>query len=114
MEKVFVAKKVAQKLYATEAALDAAMTEAAELIGEMVRARAELKLSAVVGDAAQAKIVEAIAALGAARTAVVAAHADLDDVRKRIGVRTHGLGFHDKPILPLAAASADTGLREVG
>lgn len=113
MEKVFVAKKVAQKLYATEAALDAAMTEAAELIGEMVRARGELSLSAVVGDTAQAKIVEAIAALGEARSAVVAAHADLDDVRKRIGVRTTGLGFHDKP-KPQASAETEVTLRQVG
>lgn len=111
MEKVFVAKKVATKLYATEAALDAAMTEAAEMIAEMVKARAELGLSAVVGDQAQAKIVEAIAALGEARTAVVAAHADLDEVRRRIGVRTKGLGFLDKPA---AQATESVELREVG
>ena len=112
MEKVFVAKKVATKLYATEAALDAAMTEAAEMIGEIVKARAELGLSAVVGDQAQAKIVEAIAALGEARTAVVAAHADLDEVRRRIGVRTKGLGFHDKP--KTAEYTDNVELREVG
>ncbi len=113
MEKVFVAQKVARKLFATEAALDAAMTEAAELMSEMLKARAELGLSATVGDAASAKLVDAIAALGQARTAVVGAHAELDQVRVRIGVRTKGLGIQDKP--PELALTTETkSLREVG
>ena len=66
MEKVFVARKVAQKLFATEAALDTAITEAAELMAEMLKARRELGLSAVVGDNAPAKLVAALAALGEA------------------------------------------------
>jgi hypothetical protein len=112
VEKVFVAKKVAQKLFATEAALDAAMTEAGELLAEMLKARRELGLSAVVGDAASAKLVEAIASLGEARSAVVAAHGELDDVRVRIGVRTKGLGFEDKPKTATLTPAED--LREVG
>lgn len=113
MEKVFVAQKVARKLFATEAALDAAMTEAAELMSEMLKARAELNLSATVGDAASAKLVEAISALGQARTAVVGAHAELDQVRVRIGVRTKGLGFQDKPPQFAQLTDGET-LREVG
>jgi len=97
VEKVFVARKVAQKLFATEAALDTAMTEAAELMAEMLKARRELGLSAVVGDDAAAKMVEALAAMGQARSALVGAHGQLDQVRVRIGVRTKGLGFEDKP-----------------
>ncbi|HRD45006.1 MAG TPA: hypothetical protein PLF78_00835 [Caulobacter sp.] len=113
MEKVFVARKVAQKLFATEAALDTAITEAAELMAEMLKARRELGLSAVVGDNASAKLVEALAALGEARTAVVAAHGELDQVRVRIGVRTKGLGFEDKP--PQFAQLVEAAdVREVG
>lgn len=113
MEKVFVARKVAQKLFSTEAALDTAMTEAAELMAEMLKARRELGLSAVVGDNASAKLVEALAALGEARTAIVAAHGELDQVRVRIGVRTKGLGFEDKPP-QFAQLTEGSDLREVG
>jgi hypothetical protein len=113
VEKVFVAQKVARKLFATEHALDAAMTETAELIAEMLQARKDLNLSATVGDAASAKLVEALSALGQARSAVVAAHGELDQVRVRIGVRTKGLGFQDKP--PAFAQLTETEtLREVG
>ena len=97
MEKAFVAKRVAKKLIATEKAVDGAMVEAAELMMEMVSSRRDLGMSAVVGDAAQAKLVEAIAALGAARTAMVTMHAELDDVRLRMGLRrTHLGGLDDK------------------
>ena len=54
-------------------------------------------LSAVVGDNASAKLVEALAALGEARTAIVGAHNELNDVKLRIGVRTKMTGWEDKP-----------------
>ena len=66
MEKVFVAQRVANKLFATENAVDTAMMEAAELMADMLKARKDLGLSAVVGDKASAKLVEALAALGEA------------------------------------------------
>lgn len=112
VEKVFVAQQVARKLFATEHALDAAMVEAAELMSEMLKARKELNLSAVVGDDASAKLVEALAALGQARSAVVSVHNELNDVKLRIGVRTKMLGFEDKPAQRPAGQAAD--LREVG
>ena len=106
MEKVFVVQKVARKLFATEAALDAAMTEAAELMAEMLKARKDLHLSAVVGDRASAKLVEALAALGEARSAMVEMHGELNDVKLRIGVRTKMVGWEDKPPAPAGRASA--------
>ncbi len=111
MEKVFVVQKVARKLFATEAALDAAMTEAAELMAEMLKARKDLHLSAVVGDNASAKLVEALAALGEARTAIVGAHNELNDVKLRIGVRTKMAGWEDKP--PQFAQESED-LRQIG
>jgi hypothetical protein len=60
VEKVFVAQRVATKLFATENAVDAAMVEAAELMADMLRARKDIGLSAVVGDRASAKLVEAL------------------------------------------------------
>jgi len=96
VEKVFVAQRVATKLFATENAVDLALTEASELMADMMRARKDLGLSAVVGDGAAAKLVEAIAALGAARTAMVAAHGELGETKLRIGVRTKMAGYEDK------------------
>ena len=96
MEKAFVAQRVANKLFATENAVDAALAEASELMADMLRARRDLGLSAVVGDAAASKLVEAIAALGEARTAMVAAHAELETTKLRIGIRTKMAGYEDK------------------
>ena len=97
MEKVFVAQRVATKLFATENAVDAALAEASELMADMLRARKDLGLAATFGDGAASKLVEAIAALGQARTAMVAAHGELNDAKLRIGVRTKLAGFEDKP-----------------
>ena len=97
MEKVFVAQRIATKLFATENAVDAAMVEAAELMADMLKARKDIGLSAVVGDRASAKLVEALAALGEARSAMVEMHTELNDVKLRIGVRTKMIGVEDKP-----------------
>jgi hypothetical protein len=88
MEKVFVVKRVAEKLWATEEAIDGALAEASGLMSGLIEARRELKLSATVTDAATAKIAEAMKALAEARTAMVEAHGALDEVKLRIGVRT--------------------------
>lgn len=97
MDKAFVAQRVATKLFSTEKAVDAAMVEAAELLAGMVEARAQLKVSAITGDAAQAKLVEAISALGEARTAVVEMHRELAEVKLRVGIRTKLIGVEEKP-----------------
>ena len=55
MEKVFVAQRVATKLFATENAVDAAMVEAAELMADLLKARKDLGISAVVGDRASSQ-----------------------------------------------------------
>lgn len=113
MEKAFVVQRVARKLFATERSLDAAMTEAAELMADLLKARKDLNLSAVVGDAAPAKLVEAMAALAEARTAIVSVHNELNDVKLRIGVRTKMTGFEEKPP-ELAMPQANKDLRQVG
>ncbi|MFY8143696.1 MAG: hypothetical protein ACOVMT_07445 [Caulobacter sp.] len=97
MEKVFVAQRVATKLFASENAVDAAMVETAELMADLLKARKDLGVSAVVGDRAAAKLAEAMTALSEARSAMVDAHNELNDVKLRIGVRTKMVGFEDKP-----------------
>ncbi|HWW27006.1 MAG TPA: hypothetical protein VNZ85_14035 [Caulobacter sp.] len=107
MEKAFVAQRVANKLFATESAVDAAMVETMEMMAELIQARKDLGLSATVANGASAKFAEAVQALAAARTAVVDAHAELDETRLRIGVRTRMIGN-----MKLPAEGRLTGLRE--
>ncbi len=104
MEKIFVAQRVATKLFATEAAIDAAIVEATEMMAELIQARKDLGLSAVVANGASAKLAEAVQTLSVARTAVVEAHAELDETRLRIGVRQRMAGVYDKVIGQAAPA----------
>ena len=97
MEKALVAQRVANRLFATEKAVDAAMAEAAALMTSMAEARTELGLSAVVGDDATMKVAQAIATLAEARRSVVSAHSSLADLKLRVGIRTKLIGVTDKP-----------------
>jgi flagellin-like hook-associated protein FlgL len=88
MEKVFVAKQVATKLFATEAAVDQALVEASEFMAEVLKARKEVNTSVVFADDVQVKLMEAISALSAARTAMVGVHNELAEAQLRLGIRT--------------------------
>lgn len=113
MEKVFVAQRVANKLYATEAAVDAAMVEVTEMMAELIQARKDLSLSATVGNGASAKFAEAVQALAIARTAIVEAHSQLDETRLRVGIRTKMIGFDKGTDLPPTVGVHEvTNLRE--
>ncbi len=97
MDKALVAQGVANRLFATEKAVDTAMAEAASLMTSLSTARTELRLSAVVGDEATMKVAQAIATLAEARRAIVSAHGDLADLKLRVGIRTKLIGVTDKP-----------------
>jgi len=88
MEKVFVARRVASKLFATEAAVDGAFAEASELLSEMLKARKDVNMSVVFADEVQVKMMEALQALSEARTAMVAVHGELNEAKLRLGIRT--------------------------
>jgi len=96
MDKVFVAQRVAKKLMVTEAAVDGALSEAAELMSEMLKARKEVNASMVFADEAASKLVDAIKALGEARTSMVAVHNELNEAKLRLGIRTK-MEWEDKP-----------------
>jgi hypothetical protein len=113
VEKVFVAQRVANKLFATENAVDAAMVNAAELMSDMLKARKDLGLSAVVGDKASAKLVEALAALGEARSAMVGMHNELSEVKLRVGIRTKLAGVEVKEDNVTTTGQKSTDLRGV-
>ena len=88
MEKAFVAQRVAKKLFTTEAAVDGAMVEAAELMSEMLKARKDVNVSLVFADDVQVKMMEAIKALSEARSAMVGVHNELNEAKLRLGIRT--------------------------
>ncbi len=109
MERALVAQRVANELFAAENAIDEAIVRASKLVNELVTARTELGLSAVVGGESITKATEALTALAEARAAVVVSHNQLADTKLRIGIRTKlgGNGSKQDAFLP-----AD--LREVG
>src|SRR5689334_6408605 len=96
MEKVFVAQRVARKLFTTEAAVDGALVEASELMSEMLKARTDVNASLIFADEVQVKMLEAMKALSEARTAMVGVHNELNEAKLRLGIRTKMSG-EDKP-----------------
>lgn len=97
MDRTQVIASVAGDLYATEKAVDAAITASTTLVQSMIGARTLLKVSPVSGAVAQAKAIETIAALSAAREAIVACHAELQKDHRRQGYGIYAAGPMDKP-----------------
>ena len=96
MDKAIIAQGVADKLFATENAVDAAIIEASKLMTGLIEARQEMRISAVVGTDVTSKLAVALAALTDARKAVVEAHNELAEVKLRVGIRTKLFGAVDK------------------
>ena len=96
MDKTLVAQTVANRLFATENAVDKALIEAAQMMQALIQARQDLRLSAVVGDKAPAQLAQAMVALTAARSALVETHSELADLKLRVGIRTKLIGVFDK------------------
>ena len=111
MDKIFVAKRVAKKLFETEKAVDSALIEATELMGEMLKARSDVNTSLVFADDVQVKMMEAMKALSEARSAMVGVHNELNDAKLRLGIRTK-MDFENKPAQ--AVVRDQTTMREVG
>ena len=97
MEKAFVAQRVANKLFATEAAVDGALAEASEFMSEVLKARKDVKASLVFADDVQVKLMEAMKALSDARTAMVSVHNELNEAQLRLGIRTRMDGYLKGP-----------------
>ncbi|WP_029416218.1 hypothetical protein [Brevundimonas bacteroides] len=96
MDRKEVVNGVADELHATEAAVDAAITQATTLIQSMIGARTILKLSPTVAADSQAKAMTAIAALSEARAALVACHHELAKDHRRLGLGAYAVGILDK------------------
>ncbi|MEO8113540.1 MAG: hypothetical protein ABI655_04095 [Phenylobacterium sp.] len=100
-----------KKLLATEAAVDGALAQAAEMMSELLQARKDVNTSLVFADDAAVKMIEAIQALGHARTAMVGVHNELGEAKLRLGIRTRLQG-EDKP--HFLADTDRVTMREVG
>ena len=84
--------KVAESLFAAEAAIDNALARAAELNGSMVTARTSANLSALVGQDAVEVSASAVAALARARCDIVETHRRLSETKIQVGLRTVSVG----------------------
>ena len=102
MKRIDIAKGVAARLFEVEDAIDGSLKQASRLIADMVDARRDLHLAAVVGQNAFARTAATISALAQARGEIVGAHDALAETRDRMGMRTVGLGALDKPDPPAA------------
>lgn len=97
MDRTKIVASVAGDLYATEHAVDTAITQATTLVQSMIGARTALSVSPIAGAGSQSKAMEAIAALGVARDAIVACHAELQKDHRKMGWGIYAIGPLDKP-----------------
>lgn len=96
MDKSEIITSVAGDLNATEQAVDQAIARATSLVQSMIGGRTALSLSPVTGAVAQTKAMEAIAALGVAREAIIATHTEMAKDHRRMGWGTYAIGQLDK------------------
>jgi hypothetical protein len=95
-----IAIQVARSLYASEDAIDTALTQVATFVAHMPSARHDAKFAACVGQDAMAQAVAALTALNSAREAMVKAHEALAVVRDQFNIPM-GFGVTpDKPSYP--------------
>lgn len=97
MDKTQVIAGVASDLYASEKAIDAAIAQATAMLQTMMAARTELDLSAVAFTESQAKAMQTLVALGAARDAIVSCHGELQKDHRRMGWGVFASGPLNKP-----------------
>lgn len=97
MDRIEVIDGVAGDLYATEAAIDAAIAQATTLVQAYIGARAALSLSPLAAAGSQAKAMEVISALATAREAIVECHNEMQKDHRRLGWGTYAAGPLAKP-----------------
>lgn len=100
-----VAVQVTRSLYASEDAIDSALTQVAKFVAQLPAARQEARFAACVGQDAIAQAISAMTALNDAREAMVKAHEALAVVRDQFNISPVAFGSHpDKPAYPNQAS----------
>lgn len=97
MQRKIIGHRVADQLFAAEAAIDGALSAVAALTAMLPNARIEARLSAVVGQGVFDCSSRTIAALTEARRGIVATHHELSGVQHSVGLGALALGGDDKP-----------------
>ena len=97
MNRETVGEALAARLYAAEAAIDAALHETAMLAAMLPGARHEAFLSAVTGQKVFQGAAAGIGALTEARAHIVDAHNALSALARKLGLDILALGHVDKP-----------------
>lgn len=97
MNRETVGEALAARLYAAEAAIDAALYETATLAAMLPGARNEAFLSAVTGQKVFQGTAAGISALTEARAHIVETHNALAALARRLGLDILALGPVDKP-----------------
>ena len=91
-----VGATVAARLYAAEAAIDAALAQTAALAALLPEARAQAYLSAVIGQRAFDGAAGSVGALTQARSHLIDTHNTLAAVARKMGLDTLAVGPMDK------------------
>lgn len=92
-----VGQSLALRLYAAEAAIDAALTETARLAASLPEARAQAYLSAVTGQKVFEDTAQTVVALSEARGHIVRTHGRLSALARTLGLDDLAVGPVDKP-----------------
>ncbi|MDO9223834.1 MAG: hypothetical protein Q7U20_09015 [Caulobacter sp.] len=98
MDRTLIASTVAERLFATETAVEDAMAQAVSLMRGMIGARRALGLPSAMGDPALRRVSAALSALGEAQREIVRTHGELETLRKEAGLRVVGFGPLLKPL----------------
>ncbi|WP_156254444.1 hypothetical protein [Sandarakinorhabdus oryzae] len=85
-ERRLAANKVAEQLFAAEAAINAAVSAVAQLTAVMPMAAQEANLAACIGQDALMGAMETCQQLIQARARIIATHASLRDAQNKIGL----------------------------
>lgn len=97
MDRLTVGEALAARLYAAEAAIDAALFETASLAAMLPKARSEAFLSATTGQKVFQGAASGIAALTEARAHVVDTHNALAAIARKLDLNVLAVGPVDKP-----------------
>lgn len=97
MTRATISEAVATRLHATETAIDAALSEAAQLAALLPVARSDAYLSAVAGQRAFDGAAASISALALARSHMVDTHNVLAALARKMGLDAVAVGILDKP-----------------
>ena len=97
MDRNEAAGTVAEALWSTERALDAAFAELAGLLGVVTRSRTDANWAMMVAQDAVNEIAAAIPEMTVVRDRLIQAHRQLGRWQKRLGVDVRAGGGEDKP-----------------